>query len=88
MHAGREIGEGVAEREGCSQQSGKGNRGCLSGRVHHNEGERRWWATLIFNQSTFFLFFFFLNKKTIPLRGECHHQIGVREEFKRGVDVA
>ncbi|MFS7977071.1 hypothetical protein Hanom_Chr10g00899861 [Helianthus anomalus] len=36
----------------------------------------------------FFFFLFFLNKKTIPLSGECRHQIGVREEFKRGVDVA
>ncbi|MFS8025624.1 hypothetical protein Hanom_Chr16g01477291 [Helianthus anomalus] len=32
-------------------------------------------------------FSFFLNKKTITLRGECHYQIGVREDFKRGVDV-
>ncbi|MFS7921624.1 hypothetical protein Hanom_Chr03g00239181 [Helianthus anomalus] len=33
-------------------------------------------------------FFFFFLKKTIHLRGEWRHQMGVLGEFKRGVDVA
>ncbi|MFS7988678.1 hypothetical protein Hanom_Chr11g01037721 [Helianthus anomalus] len=45
-----------------------------------------WWGQPVFNQSKTFTFF--LNKKISHLIGECRHQIGVREEFKRGVDVA
>ncbi|MFS7972769.1 hypothetical protein Hanom_Chr09g00848701 [Helianthus anomalus] len=36
----------------------------------------------------FFFFFFFFFKKTIHLRGEWCHQIGVLGEFKRGLNVA
>ncbi|MFS7914213.1 hypothetical protein Hanom_Chr02g00150781 [Helianthus anomalus] len=39
------------------------------------------------DQSMIF-FFFKKKKKTIHLRGEWRHQIGVLGEFKRGVDVA
>ncbi|MFS7958607.1 hypothetical protein Hanom_Chr07g00680691 [Helianthus anomalus] len=47
--------------------------------------EERWCGVHFFHQSNCFFFF---NEKPSPLRGECRHQIGVREEFKRGVDVA
>ncbi|MFS7951885.1 hypothetical protein Hanom_Chr07g00600461 [Helianthus anomalus] len=71
-------GEGAAE--GGWKAIGEVGRGEVT-----EEGEMRWWGQPIFQPIEIF---FFLNKKTIPLRGECRHQIGVREEFKSGVDVA
>ncbi|MFS7936868.1 hypothetical protein Hanom_Chr05g00420851 [Helianthus anomalus] len=70
-------GEGAAE--GGWRAIGEVGRGEVT-----EEGEMRWGPTYFSTNQNLF----FLNKKTIPLRGECRHQIGVREKFKRGVDVA
>ncbi|MFS8022715.1 hypothetical protein Hanom_Chr16g01442771 [Helianthus anomalus] len=70
-------GEGAAE--GGWRAIGEVGRGEVT-----EEGEMRWWSQLIFQP----IKTFFFNKKTIPLRGECRHQIGVRGEFKSGVNVA
>ncbi|MFS8005511.1 hypothetical protein Hanom_Chr13g01238191 [Helianthus anomalus] len=71
-------GEGATE--GGWRAIGKVGRGEVT-----EEGEMRWWGQPIFQPIKTF---FFLNKKIIPLRGECRHQIEVRVEFKRRVDVA
>ncbi|MFS7941740.1 hypothetical protein Hanom_Chr06g00479801 [Helianthus anomalus] len=87
---GAYIGEGCGDPIHRSETSPPSKRGPESGRVSGVESPKKeggeCGATFIFNQSIFSLFFF-LNKKKIPLRGECRHQNGVLGEFKRRVDV-
>ncbi|MFS7959085.1 hypothetical protein Hanom_Chr08g00686501 [Helianthus anomalus] len=54
--------------------------------AHRERGRRE--KAQVQSHLFFSFFFFFFKKKTINLRGEWRHQMGVLGEFKRGGDVA
>ncbi|MFS7921252.1 hypothetical protein Hanom_Chr03g00234621 [Helianthus anomalus] len=70
------CGDQLCRAGRCRHPGGEPNRGAISGRGHRRRKEREGGLPFFSINENFSLFF--LNKKTIPLRGECRHQIGVR----------